>query len=252
MIIKKIIGGICGLVLGISCLNLSNVEAEDKVLILEGEEKAFTQQIQPYYILPDGTKIESWNSYSDFQVHFDVDGLILIEAQWTYDSSQVYNILLSYPELTISDLKYSLGEIEYNENFYDYYNGAYYFSTIDKYYPDDFKTDFEKELLCNELLVDFRTAQSDSCYQTYFSLCVLEDISIKDPQRIKICGKEYYYNFSHSGADINLDYKIDAKDAALILQYSADKGAGNTTATIEDWYNEKNDENKEEINENCY
>lgn len=220
MSIKKIIGGICGLVLGISCLNLNNVKAEDamlaQVIQRESWDKTFVSGERSIYSSSSNSyTCENCYAYYTFLDYVYSDNTVEIVCQCSKNEGSTYS--LDY--LSFDDSLYNI-ELKTKEKYWDSI-----ISFDNNYINYIFKRkDYTQET--GNLMTIILTPKTEFTEETI----------------IEAFGKPVVINSGNkpiSKGDIDSNGEVNSTDAALILQYSADKGAGNTTSTIEDWYNEK-------------
>ena len=220
MSIKKIIGGICGLILGIGCLNLSNVEAEDtvpaQVIQRESWDKTFVSGERSIYSSSSNSyTYENCYAYYTFLDYVYSDNTVEIVCQCSKNENDFYSL----ETLSFDDSLYDI-DLKTKESYWD--------SIIS----------FDN----NYINYIFKRKNNTQETGNLMTITLTPKTEFTEETTIEAFGKSIIINSGNkpiSKGDIDSNGEVNSIDAALILQYSADKGAGNTTATIEDWYNEK-------------
>lgn len=206
MSIKKIIGGICGIVLGINCMGSVAAKAED------------TNEI----IQRDGWEIEqkSNNSYSygcrySCYSHIYSNNKVEIVCQCVNASSNGYDF-----ELTFDDYLYDVSiETDY-DGYWDIMNS----------YNN------------NDIVYIFKRKKDNVQTGKLLTITLTPKMEFERQTSIDAFGHKILVNEGNGTAetgDFNYDGVINAEDAALILQYSAEFGSGITTTRFDYWCKEK-------------
>ena len=201
MSIKKIIGGICGIVLGINCMG-SVVRAEDTSSVV--------QRI-------------GWNaSYLDNN-NFSVDYTFY---SYVYSNNRV--------EITCQCSKskayhpYAIENLIFDDSIYN----VEIQTDKDNYW--DIIISFDN----NNIVYNFNRKTYFDATGSLITITLTPKYSFTEETTITAFGQEIIINSGNAEpqkADFNQDGAVNAEDAALILQYSGEFGSGFTELTFDEW-----------------
>ena len=210
MSIKKIIGGICGLVLSfvlVGCVDttsdsngtIQETETTEKQVVLrESWDKTFI----PKKLKGDGSTGADYGKCDyTFLYYIYEDNTVEIIGQCYENTIAYYNYNDSIYDIGILSFDDSLYSMEMSEE-------SYWNTTL------RFKENYAER--------SFERMNNGNIVGEQIKITLTPKGTFTEKTQIEAFGK------------------LITIDPSLILQYSADKGAGNTTAIIEDWYSEKN------------
>lgn len=200
MSIKKIISGICGIVLGFNCMT---VRAEDTSSVV--------QRV-------------GWNAEANTQK--DYHHVNYTFYSYVYSSNKV-EITCQCSKSTASD-PYIIESLIFIDSIYNIE-----IQTDDDRYWDNIIS-FDN----NNIVYSFNRKTYFNATGSLITITLTPKYSFTEETTITAFGQEIIINSGNAEpqkADFNQDGAVNAEDAALILQYSGEFGSGFTELTFDEW-----------------